>query len=169
MKRTRINPVSPKTRARNLLWRKITNERILFLRNKYHRTLCEYCGEFGYPFQDGLWGLWGHHMDGNRNNCVKKNCYIAHNACQTVIHDNNIKVSQEDFRGLKMDETAVADKKECPFGISARFCQYQETFSNAWALSSVLEGELLFICNLSDLKECPRMKKLIDGEKDGAI
>ena len=99
MKRTRINPISAKTRARNLLWKEITCKRIQYLRNKYQRTLCEYCGKFGWPFQDTPLGLWGHHIDGNRNTCTPENCYIVHNApCHDEIQ-YKITVKQEGFEG----------------------------------------------------------------------
>ena len=92
--------MSNKTRARNILWKKITAERIMYLRNKYGRTLCEFCGKYGTPFLDSPSGLWGHHLDGNRNNCVPSNCYIAHNApCHDKIQQEHLKVKQEGFEG----------------------------------------------------------------------
>lgn len=100
MRKTPLHRVSAKTRARNLLWHKITEKRMFYLEEKYGATICEYCGKLGYPFQDSVWGLWGHHIDGDRNNLDKENCYIAHNApCHQVITDENTQTSQEDFQG----------------------------------------------------------------------
>ena len=101
MKKTPIKKISSKTKARNLLWKEITCKRIQYLRNKYHRTLCEYCGDFGVPFSKAVNGLWGHHIDGNRNTCTPENCYIVHNApCHDEIQ-YKITVKQEGFEGIK--------------------------------------------------------------------
>ena len=100
MKKTPLKKISKKTRARNTLWKDITARRIQYLRNKYHRTLCEYCGKYGVLFSWEMNGLWGHHIDKNRNNPTPENCYIAHNApCHSYITDNNVVVEQEDFQG----------------------------------------------------------------------
>jgi len=46
----------------------------------------------------------------------------------------------------------------CPFGIEARFCQYQKVRTKD--LLSAMQGDLVFICLLSKKEDCPIMKDL---------
>lgn len=77
------------------VWGIVVKERIEYLVEKYGYRLCEYCGKAEGNHE--LWILGGHHMDGNRNNNTKENCYVCHNLCHSAITDKNIRVSQEDF------------------------------------------------------------------------
>jgi len=94
--------VSVKILERNGNWRLICLERAQYLAGKYGHIVCEYSGEtirnltstFNSPDD-----AWGHHRDGNRNNCTPSNCYIVKYKYHRFIHDNNIKVQQEDFQG----------------------------------------------------------------------
>lgn len=45
---------------------------------------------------------------------------------------------------------------ECPFGITARDCEYQETLAKD--VPSALEGDLIFTCKLKSqsMRDCPR-------------
>jgi len=102
MNRTRIKPTSPKTRARNKVWREICLERARYLIEKYGHIICEYSGEtirvlstVPNDLDDG----WGHHIDGNRNNISESNCYIVKYKYHSFITDNNLKVKQEGFEG----------------------------------------------------------------------
>jgi hypothetical protein len=103
LKRARpIRVVSPKTKARNGNWRIICLDRAEYLIRKYGYLPCEYSGEairtlstVPNDLDDG----WGHHMDGNRDNCTPDNCYIVKYKYHSKITDNNIQVSQEDFQG----------------------------------------------------------------------
>lgn len=106
MKRTKLKPVSDKTRRRNARWRKLIYERAAYLREKYGYIICEYSQEpilalssTGEYLNDG----WGHHIDGNRNNCTPLNCLIVKYKYHTYIHDHNLKIKQEDFMGVKHD------------------------------------------------------------------
>ena len=73
-----------RTLARNKRWRGITEEAF--------DGYCLKCGKGGQLFGQGLWGIWGHHKDGNRNNCTRDNCYPVHNYCHTIITDTNEKI-----------------------------------------------------------------------------
>jgi len=55
----------------------------------------------------------------------------------------------------------MAEEKRCPFGIDARHCEHQET--RAKNLVSAMKGELVFLCKLDKLKDCPRMKELFNS------
>jgi len=91
---------TPKTRDRNIVWREICLWRINFLIEKYGFLRCEYCGKRGSIDSDSPFGVWGHHIDRDRNNCQMSNCYICHHApCHAYITDNSVVVSQEDFIG----------------------------------------------------------------------
>jgi len=74
-----------------------------YITAKYGYLLCEYCGKHGYfedANSDNPLAVWGHHIDWNRDNTDLSNCMIAHNQCNTHIHDNNLKdVYQECFKG----------------------------------------------------------------------
>lgn len=97
--------VRPETHARNMRWRQIVWERGQYLIEKYGYLICEYSGErinelslSGYP-DDG----WGHHRDGDRNNCTPENCYIVKYKYHRFIQENHIQVKQEDFQGRKTE------------------------------------------------------------------
>jgi len=47
------------------------------------------------------------------------------------------------------------DLPECPFGISERFCKHQET--RAKDILSAMQGDLVFLCVLGDIKDCPEL------------
>ena len=49
---------------------------------------------------------------------------------------------------------------KCPFGIKMRFCKYQET--RAKDLPSVMQGDLVFLCTLTKLDNCPEFKKMLE-------
>lgn len=110
-KRPRL--VSPKTNIRNIRWKYFCMERAEQLIKKYGYIVCEYSGEtikcltstFNSP-DDG----WGHHIDGNRNNCTLENCYIVKYKYHDIITRKNIKVESEDFQGAKSDIKAKLKK-----------------------------------------------------------
>ena len=99
MKKSYINRVSDKTGERNQRWKCITLERIEMLADMFGYIVCEYCGGYGNLTPDAFNQVWGHHIDWDRNNCTSKNCMIAHNRCNTHIHDNNEHPQQ--FHGIK--------------------------------------------------------------------
>ena len=105
MRKTRISPVSDKTRKRNAIWKKVCLERAMQLKRKFGVIICEYSGEairtlssIGDDMNDG----WGHHIDGNRNNVDISNCYIVKYKYHREITDKNIVVSSEDFETRKL-------------------------------------------------------------------
>ena len=92
---------TPKTRDRNLAWREICLWRINFLISKFGYLKCEFCGKRGNIDSESLLGVWGHHIDKDRDNCHLDNCYICHHKCHGFIGDNNLVVKQEGFEGEK--------------------------------------------------------------------
>ncbi|MFA5036992.1 MAG: hypothetical protein WC479_07435 [Candidatus Izemoplasmatales bacterium] len=91
-----------KTAHRNAQWRSIIMERAKYLIEKYGFLICEYSGETITVLSsvpDDMNEGWGHHIDGNRNNCTPENCYIVKYKYHRIIEDNNIKVRQEGFEG----------------------------------------------------------------------
>ena len=48
--------------------------------------------------------------------------------------------------------------KECPFGISRRFCPYQVTFTKD--IQSAIQGDLYFHCKLEEMSDCPEFENL---------
>lgn len=94
--------VRPETHARNLLWRKFCMERANYLIEKYGYLICEYSGEriecLSLCYTSDNDG-WGHHLDGNRNNCTKFNVYIVKYKYHKLIHERHIQVKQEGFEG----------------------------------------------------------------------
>ena len=103
LKRTKgLKPTSHKTALRNKRWKFIVMERAKYLISVYGYLCCEYSGErilclssVPNDLDDG----WGHHINGNRNDCNIQNCYITKYRFHSVIHDSNLKVVQEDFQG----------------------------------------------------------------------
>ncbi len=107
-RKTGLKPITEKTAERNRRWAQIVRTRIAMLRYWYGGyPFCEYCGKMGMVGGDSILSLWGHHIDRNRNNCIGSNCMIIHNACSTIIHDNNLKVGQLWF--LRNDKERVSD------------------------------------------------------------
>lgn len=97
-----LKPRSDRVAKRNQVWKSVVLNRMTYLKAKYGRLICEYCGLPGNDDSDSLQGMWGHHMDGNRNNTNQENCYIVHTAgCHTEITEKHIGVEQEDFRRLR--------------------------------------------------------------------
>lgn len=99
-----LNKTSAKTAARNHDWKAIIITRAMWMQEKYGRIVCEFSSETirmedlaSVPTNPNE--AWGHHIDGNRNNCSKGNCYIVKNRHHARIHLNNIKVKQLDFQG----------------------------------------------------------------------
>ena len=84
---------SPKVAERNKKWQGICLNRIAYIEGKYGNAACEYCGGWGSLDSENLFAVWGHHIDGDRNNCTEENCFIAHHFCQTEIHTKHIDVS----------------------------------------------------------------------------
>lgn len=78
MKRTRIKPISPKQKAKNAQWNKITDEVCEEL-----NWVCQYCGKRGQRFNKYKWDyLDGHHIIKRRFNIhTKENCYPVHRKC----------------------------------------------------------------------------------------
>lgn len=102
MKRTPLKPVSAKTAKRNSRWRQICLAKADYLINKYGHIICEYSSESVRTLSstgNDLNDAWGHHIDGNRNNCTIENCYIVKYKYHRYIHDHNLKVRQEGFEG----------------------------------------------------------------------
>lgn len=91
MRKSRINPISPKQREKNKHWNGVTDERCREL-----NYLCQWCGKVGQR-TDRERGdfLDGHHIAKRRYNIhTKENCYICHRApCHRFIEDNNIDVA----------------------------------------------------------------------------
>ena len=81
-------------KARNQQWKEFCLSLIEQDVAKYGHIICWWCGEYGtIDIPDDFNAVWGHHIDGNRNNCTLDNCYIAHHRCQTVdIHPKHIDV-----------------------------------------------------------------------------
>jgi len=52
--------------------------------------------------------------------------------------------------------------KKCPFGLRTRFCKYQKTYAED--IFSAMEGELLFLCTLDTVEDCPELQKIVDTE-----
>ena len=82
-----INKITLRVRERNAIWRGITQTAYFA-----EEMRCKWCKASGQLFLDELWGIWGHHIDRNRNNCTQGNCYPVHNACHQLITDQNIDV-----------------------------------------------------------------------------
>ena len=100
---TTLRAKTKKTADRNREWQKICLWRINFLIEKYGFIICEYCGKKGVVDKDDFNGVWGHHIDGDRNNTDLTNCYICHTAtCHSYITDHNVQVTQEDFKKREM-------------------------------------------------------------------
>ncbi len=55
--------------------------------------------------------------------------------------------------------------RKCPFGVDARHCEHQET--RAKDLMSAMKGELVFLCTLDKLEDCPFMEKLLKEVLEG--
>lgn len=87
-----LRRITPKTAARNQKWKGICLERIAFLGMKYGRLLCEWCGEQGMLNSQSFRAVWGHHKDGDRNNCAIDNCYIVHHTCHHFITEHHVDV-----------------------------------------------------------------------------
>lgn len=103
MKRTPLSKHGKDGRVkdRNIAWREICLWRINFLIAKYGYIKCEYCGKRGSIDSDSPLGVWGHHIDGDRDNCQLSNCYICHHSCHTNDIQGKLEVRQEDFQGAK--------------------------------------------------------------------
>jgi len=85
----------PKTKDRNQQWKEICHYWIDWTILEYGWIICWWCGERGVADNpDDFNAVWGHHKDGNRNNCTSDNCYICHNRCQPEIHNNHIDVRE---------------------------------------------------------------------------
>jgi len=72
---------------------------------KYEFIVCGYSGEVIRTLStvpNDLDEGWGHHIDGNRNNCTPGNCYIVKYKYHSIISDNNLKVEQEGFEGYEL-------------------------------------------------------------------
>ena len=81
-------------KARNQQWAEYCCQWINLTIEEYGQIICWWCGKYGtVDIPDDFNAVWGHHIDGNRNNCVLDNCYIAHHRCQTEIHTKHIDVS----------------------------------------------------------------------------
>ncbi len=89
-----LRRVSKKQKEKNKLWSKVKAERVTYLTEKYEYLPCEYC-------KQSVSNPDAHHIDGNRNHNTPDNIYLAHRLCHSHIELNNIRVSQEDFQGLK--------------------------------------------------------------------
>ena len=101
----RLKIASVKTAVRNAKWRSICMDRALYLIEKYGHIVCEYSGEVIMTLSsvpnDTEEG-WGHHIDGERNNCTPENCYIVKYKYHSFITDNNVRVEQEGFEGKNL-------------------------------------------------------------------
>ena len=56
----------------------------------------------------------------------------------------------------------MTKEKKCPFGIRARVCKYQETYTKD--AFSAMERELLFLCVLDKVEDCPELKEILNEE-----
>jgi len=66
---------------------------------------------------------------------------------------------------IKTKEGTLTPAKECPFGVEARFCKYQETYAKD--LISAAKGELIFLCKLDNhLENCPMLKEGLNDRTD---
>jgi len=108
MKRTMLKRKSSlrlkslKQLERDAEWFKVKLARAQFLAQKYNKPICEYCGRPSWGNELGL--LDAHHIDLNRRNNTEDNCYLCHRVCHGKIHDNNIRVKQLGFEGIKNGE-----------------------------------------------------------------
>ena len=100
MKRSPINPISDKQKAKNKVWLKVKRERQEYLNEKYGFDICEYCGKKGGKDDpESLYYLDAHHRNNNRRDNTPDNAYICHRKCHRYITDRNIRVVQEGFEG----------------------------------------------------------------------
>ena len=53
-------------------------------------------------------------------------------------------------------------ERKWPFGIRARFCQYQKTYAED--VLSAMEGKLFFLCTLDKVEDCPELNKIFNEE-----
>jgi len=96
LKKTPIRKISPKQREKLRVWAGVVKERCEIIEGVYGVPICEGCGKT-FSNSSELWYKGGHHLDGNRNNNTKDNCYVCHNLCHSIITDNNLNVAQLDF------------------------------------------------------------------------
>jgi len=88
---------------------------------------------------------------------IPTNCQAFCEVCGHGVYNMEKHIQTEDHRR----NAKKCGMKVCPYGISARHCEYQET--RAKDLLSTIEGELVFLCKLDKLEDCPFMKKLLEG------
>lgn len=92
LKKIPLRKVSSKQAVKLRLWKRVTMKRIAEIADEFGVPICLWCGTQGYILSDGIFGLHGHHMDGNRENNTPENCYPCHNICHLFISDNNVDV-----------------------------------------------------------------------------
>lgn len=98
LKRTPLKLKSDKQKQRDVEWHKAKYSKCVFLENIYGAPICEYCGRPSWGNEFGI--LDAHHLDHNRRNNTKENCYICHRVCHGKITDNNLKVKCLGFEGI---------------------------------------------------------------------
>lgn len=106
MKRNRIRLTSYATMKRNAQWKAICKARTEYLIERYGQIICEYSGETVRTLSsvpNDLEDAWGHHIDGNKNNCTPKNCYIVKYKYHLLIHNKGLRVKQLGFEGHYLD------------------------------------------------------------------
>ena len=92
MRNSTIPAISAKQRARNRVWKAVSDDRAERLGD-----ICEWCCEWGSRCAE--WNaLEGHHMRKRRfHDDTEANCFICHERCHEEIGLKNIKV----YRGIK--------------------------------------------------------------------
>ena len=85
----------PKTRVRNQKWAEFCRYWIDRTIEEFGHIICWWCGEPGTVDEpDDFNAIWGHHIDGDRNNVVSSNCAILHHRCQTEVHTNHVNMHE---------------------------------------------------------------------------
>ena len=151
---------TPKTADRNARWRDIVLWRMNYLIEKYGFLICEYCGKKGSADSQDFLGMWGHHIDGDRNNCTLGNCYIVHNTCHQYITDNNIIVSQEDWKTReKLEEVLSTDFKPKSIFWDTFFIRMTDEDLILNLEDPEYELKYMFLKNHKDVKSSPSEMK----------
>ena len=110
LKKTKgINPKSEKRKMWEKKWQKVKMQRVFYLLGKYNCLICEYCGSVGTFENDSPFWLGAHHIDRDRKNNTKENCYLCHNKCHDIITLQHILVEQEDFQGCHSAEHGIKE------------------------------------------------------------
>ena len=56
-------------------------------------------------------------------------------------------------------DTLLKEDRLCPFGITMKNCQYQETYTKD--IETAIKGDLAFICTLDPKRECFKIEEML--------